>query len=238
MNLYSLFQDVVRGSSWKLTQATLQLEVNVTKGHRWYSAPSCCLFFNIAEGTSKKLVYSFQRSVCLINGRAALVCLLAGTQFILQSDRNPLKHLRKQKDPRGKFGRWLAELEEFEYTVEYIPGKCNVKGSALSRNLNADEKQPLSQFEEKIFSIEDKYVYESMFTALLTSVRFTDQIKQEIKRQYYFWSKGYRYRQWSNSAWMTKKWNMSAYKNRPFPAQSSARAYICFVPMYLCSLSL
>eukprot|EP00795_Rhopilema_esculentum_P011292 gene11292-biopygen11554 len=28
----------------------------------------------------------------------------------------------KQKDPRGKFARWIAELEEYDYTVQYIRG--------------------------------------------------------------------------------------------------------------------
>ena len=37
---------------------------------------------------------------------------LAGTEFSLRSDHNPLVHLREQKDPRGKFARWIAELEE------------------------------------------------------------------------------------------------------------------------------
>ena len=46
---------------------------------------------------------------------------LAGTSFILNSDHNPLVYLRNQKDPRGKFGCWITELEEFDYMVKYIP---------------------------------------------------------------------------------------------------------------------
>ena len=51
---------------------------------------------------------------------------LAGTSFILNSYHNLLVYLRNQKDPRGKFGRWITELEEFDYTVKYIPGIKNV----------------------------------------------------------------------------------------------------------------
>ena len=58
---------------------------------------------------------------------------LIGAEFILRSDHNPLVYIRKQKDPRGKFGRWIAELEEYHYTVEHIPGKDNFKADFLIR---------------------------------------------------------------------------------------------------------
>ena len=32
---------------------------------------------------------------------------LAGRHFTLHSDHNPLVYMRKQKDPRGKFARWI-----------------------------------------------------------------------------------------------------------------------------------
>ena len=43
---------------------------------------------------------------------------LSGTEFILNLDHNPLMYLRSQKDPRGKFSRWILELEEFNYVVK------------------------------------------------------------------------------------------------------------------------
>ena len=78
---------------------------------------------------------------------------LAGTTFVLNSDHNPLTHLREQKDPRGKFARWLAELEEFDYSVQYIPGKFNIKADALSRNKAASDIQPPTEFEENIYAL-------------------------------------------------------------------------------------
>ena len=44
-----------------------------------------------------------------------------------------MKYIRKQKDPRGKVARWLVELENFDYRVEYVPGKDNVEADYLSR---------------------------------------------------------------------------------------------------------
>ena len=80
---------------------------------------------------------------------------LSGKPFTLLSDHNPLVYLRKQKDPRGKFARWIAELEEFEYNIEYIPGACNLKADSLSRLLSntRNTEIPESDFEEKIYFV-------------------------------------------------------------------------------------
>ena len=52
---------------------------------------------------------------------------------VFHTDHQPLKFIRKQKDPRGKFARWLMELENFDYRVEYVPGKDNIEADYLSR---------------------------------------------------------------------------------------------------------
>ena len=83
---------------------------------------------------------------------------------MLNSDHNPLVYLRDQKDPRGKFGRWIMELEEFDYEIKYIPGPKNVKADALSRNRGACSTQPPSNLKEKIYSVDD--------------VTFLDQLKE------------------------------------------------------------
>lgn len=51
--------------------------------------------------------------------------------------------------------RWLAELEKYQYTIEYIAGKNNVKADALSRNRNASPQKIKDQFDDKIFRIEE-----------------------------------------------------------------------------------
>ena len=86
---------------------------------------------------------------------------------MLNSDHNPLVYLRTQKDPRGKFSRWVLELEEYNYTVKYVPGVKNVKADALSRNGGASDSQPPSLFEEKIYSILDD------------RARFREQLRHE-----------------------------------------------------------
>ena len=78
---------------------------------------------------------------------------LAGQKFTLNSDHNPLVYMRNQKDPRGKFARWILELEEYDYVVRYVKGISNVKADALSRNVDANVEQPTSPLESKIYAI-------------------------------------------------------------------------------------
>ena len=94
---------------------------------------------------------------------------LSGTEFTLRSDHNPLVHLRNQKDPRGKFGRWIAQLEEYSYTVEYIRGKDNIKADFFSRNQAANSNQPSSLFDDKVHATN------------INNIVFIEQLKQEQK---------------------------------------------------------
>lgn len=58
---------------------------------------------------------------------------LFGTKFLVRSDHKPLKYLFSLKDPSSKLTRIRLDLEEYNFEVEYIPGKLNVCADALSR---------------------------------------------------------------------------------------------------------
>ena len=58
---------------------------------------------------------------------------LYGFQFTLVTDHNPLTALRNLKDVGGCISRWIMYLQQFQYTIEYRPGKQHTNADTLSR---------------------------------------------------------------------------------------------------------
>lgn len=68
-------------------------------------------------------------------------------------------------------GLWISELDEYDYSIEYIPGSENVKADALSRNSWALDDQPSSKLEHKICAL---FVNNDNFLAQLQEEQFKD----------------------------------------------------------------
>ena len=58
---------------------------------------------------------------------------LAGAEFTLQTDHNPLVYLRGIKEPQGRLARWILKLEQYKYTMVYKAGKDIPHADSLSR---------------------------------------------------------------------------------------------------------
>ena len=76
----------------------------------------------------------------------------------LLTDHCPLQWLKQQKDPKHTYARWLMELQELPFIIEYRPGRENQVADRLSRNpeLTFDrEVNKEEDFEDKIFPVSD-----------------------------------------------------------------------------------
>jgi transposase InsO family protein len=67
--------------------------------------------------------------VCLRTWR----CYLEGMTFIIRTDHKSLEHIPTQKHLSRRMVRWVEYLQQFNFKIEYKPGKENVVADALSR---------------------------------------------------------------------------------------------------------
>uniref|UniRef100_A0A5K3FJI9 RT_RNaseH domain-containing protein n=1 Tax=Mesocestoides corti TaxID=53468 RepID=A0A5K3FJI9_MESCO len=58
---------------------------------------------------------------------------LLGNEIVVRKDHQALRWLNNFKEPSGIIARWLEVLSQFNYKVEYRPGKKHENADALSR---------------------------------------------------------------------------------------------------------
>ena len=58
---------------------------------------------------------------------------LQGRKFVLRSDHNPLVWLRSMKEPKRPYSGWIVRLEQFQYTIQYRPGRNHTNADFNSR---------------------------------------------------------------------------------------------------------
>ena len=63
---------------------------------------------------------------------------LYGEKFEVYSDHKSLKYIFSQKDLNLRQRRWMELLEDYDFELQYHPGKANVVADALSRKSYAE----------------------------------------------------------------------------------------------------
>ena len=71
----------------------------------------------------------------------------AASKIYLVTDHDSLKWLRTQPDPRGKFGRWLIELEELNYEITPRNGLDHVVPDCMSRSRYLEDNEEIQDDE-------------------------------------------------------------------------------------------
>jgi hypothetical protein len=66
---------------------------------------------------------------------------LYGQHFTIITDHNSLQHLHSQPHLSSRQVRWVEFLQQFDYTIQYKPGRTNSVADALSRLSLSKEKQ-------------------------------------------------------------------------------------------------
>ena len=62
---------------------------------------------------------------------------LYGAQFEIFTDHQSLKYIFTQKELNLRQRRWIELLKDYDFALQYHPGKANVVADALSRKLMA-----------------------------------------------------------------------------------------------------
>ena len=79
--------------------------------------------------------YSTVERECLGLRYATLVFrpYLYGAKFRVMTDHQSLRYLKSMRTPNGRLQKWNMEMLDFDYEVEYKPGKTNSDADTLSR---------------------------------------------------------------------------------------------------------
>ncbi|KAK3736097.1 hypothetical protein QZH41_003541 [Actinostola sp. cb2023] len=106
---------------------------------------------------------------------------LLGRKFIWYTDHLGLRWLRNTRDPRGRYARWVEQIEEFEFETCYRAGQLNQHADALSRKpqqQNVSMVSPSVRFSAEV--IKTKQEHDPVLSQVITHLRLSDDRKQPL----------------------------------------------------------
>jgi hypothetical protein len=115
---------------------------------------------------------------------------LLGKHFVVKTDHHSLRYMFSQQQFSGRMFKWMGELQDYDFDVEYLPGWKNLVADALSRrDEEADEKpvrkvKPKKQVEEKKTSEDKKTSKKPGECNVVMQIRNADQLKGQVRQEY------------------------------------------------------
>lgn len=124
---------------WYMTDACMNgVAVVVAQGHEWPHARVAAFFSAKMTTTQQNYPVHEQEMLAGVEGMLCFCDILQGIKFTWLTDHKSLIHLYKQKNLSGRQARWLEKISEFDFNIEYVPGKDNILPDALSRLYASD----------------------------------------------------------------------------------------------------
>lgn len=83
-----------------------------------------------------------QECLALVSAVAYFKVYLVGRPFTIFTDHRPLRWLLNSKTTNSRLARWSLSLSEYDFDVQYRPGKANSNADALSRQIGNSSEPP------------------------------------------------------------------------------------------------
>ena len=96
--------------------------------------------------------------------------MLIGEKVILRTDHRPLVFIRQGSENNRKLARWWAQLQEFDYEVEYVPGKINSVPDCMSRLTGSDDPTPVATLDH-VVSVTSAFTTENLAADVMQDAR-------------------------------------------------------------------
>ncbi len=162
----------------KLTTAPILAKANIHKPFVLETDPSqhhvTAVLMQYNDNSLPQIVAYFLKKLWPVErqysamDREALAIVLAccqfnsylwGTQFTIQTDHQPVVSVFKHKTKSPRMNRWILEMRDYQYRIEYKQGRKNVVTDHLSqpvRVIQHNEEQWLGKSKEELIEMQGR----------------------------------------------------------------------------------
>lgn len=103
-----------------------------------------------------------------------------GTHFKIKTDHRPLTYLFSLRNPSSKLTRMRLDLEEYNYTIEYIKGTSNVVADALSR-ITSNELRAINKNVATIAKVETRAMTRKKMNDINNSTQENNKQNEQLR---------------------------------------------------------
>ena len=120
---------------------------------------------------------------------------LLGKHFVVKTDHHSLRYMFSQQQFLGRMFKWMGELQDYDFDVEYLPGWKNLVADALSRRDEEADEKPVRKVKpkkveetkpsKKPTQVEKKDTSKKPGECnVVMQIRNADQLKSQVRQEY------------------------------------------------------